>query len=106
MGMGGERHAPAALPPGITRYPLYRRLGRPQGQSGRVLTLSPPPVFDPVASRYTDYAIPTHPFFLWASCNSFEILTRTFQPFPVSALKSLRLLKVIVHWFLLLLGRA
>ena len=26
-----------ALPPGMTRYPLYRRLGGPQGRSGRVL---------------------------------------------------------------------
>jgi hypothetical protein len=61
--VGGQRHAPAALPPGVTRYPLYRRLGRPQGRSGRVLKISPPPGFDPrtvhpVASRYTDYAIP------------------------------------------------
>ena len=31
MGMGGQRHAPAALPQGMTRYQLYRRLGRPQG---------------------------------------------------------------------------
>jgi hypothetical protein len=59
MGVGGQCHAPAALPPGMTRYPLYRRLGRPQGQSGRVLKISPPPGFDPqtvqlVASRYTD----------------------------------------------------
>ena len=23
-GVGGQRHAPAALPPGKTRYPLYR----------------------------------------------------------------------------------
>ena len=23
MGVGGQRHAPAALPPGNTRYPLY-----------------------------------------------------------------------------------
>ena len=28
-GVGGQHHASAALPPGITRYPLYRRLGRP-----------------------------------------------------------------------------
>jgi hypothetical protein len=34
MRMGGQRHAPAALPPGMTRYPLYRRLGRAQGRSG------------------------------------------------------------------------
>jgi hypothetical protein len=52
-------HAPAALPPGKTRYPLYRRLGGPQSRSGRVRKISPPPGFDPqtvqpVASRYTD----------------------------------------------------
>ena len=34
-GVGGQSHAPAVLPPGKTRYPLYRRLGGPQGQSGR-----------------------------------------------------------------------
>ena len=49
------------LPPGKTRYPLYRRLGGPQGRSGQVRKTSPPPGFDPrtvqpVASRYTDYA--------------------------------------------------
>jgi hypothetical protein len=65
MGVGGQRHAPAALHPGMTRYPLYRRLGRPQGWSGRVLKISPPPGFDPrtaqlVATRYNDYAIPVH----------------------------------------------
>jgi hypothetical protein len=53
MGVGGQRHAPAALPPGVTRYPLYRKLYRPQGRSGRVLKISPPPGVDP---RYTDYA--------------------------------------------------
>ena len=35
-GVGGQRHALATLPPGKTRYPLYRRLGGPQGRSGRV----------------------------------------------------------------------
>ena len=44
---------------GKTRYPLYRRLGGPQGRSGQVRNISPPPGFDPrtvqpVASRYTD----------------------------------------------------
>ena len=58
-GVGGQRHAPAALPPGKTRYPLYRRLVGPQGRSGRVRKISPPPGFDPwtvqpVASCYTD----------------------------------------------------
>jgi len=49
------------LPPGKTRYPLYRRVGEPQGRSGQVRKISPPPGFNPrtvqpVASRYTDYA--------------------------------------------------
>ena len=57
MGVGGQRHAPAILPPGKTRYPLYRRLGGPQGPSGRVQKISPLPGFDPrtaqpVASHY------------------------------------------------------
>jgi len=30
MGVGGQRQAPAALPPGKTRYPLCRRLGGPR----------------------------------------------------------------------------
>jgi hypothetical protein len=53
-------------PPGATRYPLYRRLGGPQGRSGQVRKISLPPVVDPrtvqpVASRYTDWATgPTH----------------------------------------------
>jgi hypothetical protein len=49
------------LPPGKTRYPLYKRLDGPQGRSGQVRNISPPPGFDPqtvqpVASRYTDWA--------------------------------------------------
>ena len=45
--MGGQRHAPAALPLEQTRYPLYRKLGGPQDRSGRVRNISPPPGFDP-----------------------------------------------------------
>jgi len=42
---------------------ICRRLSEPQGRSGWVLKISPPPVFDPltfqlVASRYIDYDIP------------------------------------------------
>ena len=63
MGVGGQRHLLAALSPGKTRHPLYRRLGGPQGRSGRVRKISPPPGFhprtvQPVASRYTDCANP------------------------------------------------
>jgi hypothetical protein len=42
-GVGVQRHAPAALPRGMTRYPLYRKLGRPQGRSGLLRKISPPP---------------------------------------------------------------
>ena len=67
MGVGGQRHTLAALPPGKTRYPLYRRLGGSQGRAGRVRKISPPQGLDPrivqpVASRYTDWAIPAHAF--------------------------------------------
>jgi hypothetical protein len=37
----------AALPSRMTRYPLYRRLGGPQGRSGRVREISSPPWSDP-----------------------------------------------------------
>ena len=42
VAVGGQRHTPAALPPEKTRYPLYRRLGGPQGRSVRVRKISPP----------------------------------------------------------------
>ena len=63
--MGNQRHVPATLPSGKTRYPLYRRLGGPQGRSGQVRKMSPPPGFDPrtvqpVASRYTNWVIAAH----------------------------------------------
>jgi hypothetical protein len=54
-------HPSRFLPPGKTLYPLYRRLGGPQGLSGQVRKISPPPGFDPriaqpAAIRYTDWA--------------------------------------------------
>ena len=65
MGVGGQRHAPAALPSGKTRCLLWRWLGGAKGRSGRVrkISASPGPGFDPrtvqpVASRYIDWAIP------------------------------------------------
>jgi hypothetical protein len=37
MGVGGQRRGPVALPPWEeTRYPLYRRLGGPQGRSEKI----------------------------------------------------------------------
>jgi len=64
MGLGGQRHAPATLPLGKIRYPLYGRLGGAEDRSGRVPKILPQPEFDPrtvqpAASRYTD-VIPAH----------------------------------------------
>ena len=58
-GVGSDRHAPAALLQAKSRYPLYRRLGGPQGRSRQVRKISPLPGFDPqtvepVASHCTD----------------------------------------------------
>ena len=58
---GGEWSAALAggtLPPGKTRYQFYRRLGGPQGRSGRAENLVPTGIrsriVQPVVSRYTD----------------------------------------------------
>jgi hypothetical protein len=64
--MSGQRHVPAALAPGKTRYQLCRRLGGAQALSGQVQKISPllgfdPRTVQPVASRYADYDIPPTP---------------------------------------------
>ena len=53
----------ALYPQEKTRYPLYRRLGWPQGQSGGMPKCLPLPGSDPrtiqtAASHYTDWAVP------------------------------------------------
>jgi len=60
-GDGSASHPGRSLPPGKTRYPLYRGLGGPQGWSGQMRKISPPPglgprTVQPVASRYSGYA--------------------------------------------------
>ena len=74
-GKGSVSGPDRSLPPGKTRYPLYRRLGGPQGRSGQARKISPLPEFDPrtvqpVASRYTDWAIPAQNAAIW--CNKFR----------------------------------
>jgi hypothetical protein len=47
-GGGWSAPHPGRFTPGKeTRYPMYRRLGWPEGQSGRVRKISPPPGFEP-----------------------------------------------------------
>jgi hypothetical protein len=61
VGVGGQRHASATLPPGKEpRYAFYRKLGGPQGRSGQLRKILPLSGFDsqtvqPLASRYTVY---------------------------------------------------
>ena len=61
MEVGGQHHAPVALPPGKTRYPLYRRLGWAPwvgldgcGKCRPPYRDSDPRTVQPVASRYID----------------------------------------------------
>ena len=59
MAVVGQRHAPAALPPGENPYQWCRRLVGTHGRSERERKVSPTPGFDPrtvrpVASLYTD----------------------------------------------------
>ena len=58
----------------VTPQLFYRRLGRPQGRSGQVRKISPPPGFDsrtvrPEASTYTDWAIPASVFLIVTKFN-------------------------------------
>jgi hypothetical protein len=47
VGEGSASRPGRTLPPGKTRYPLYRRLVGPQDRSGQVRKISPPTEFDP-----------------------------------------------------------
>ena len=74
--MGGQRQAPATLPPRKTRYPLYGRLVGPQDRSGRLRNISPPtgirsPDRPALASRYTDWVITAHGL-LWGRNKLFK----------------------------------
>jgi hypothetical protein len=106
------------LPPEKTRYPLYRRLGGPQGRPGQMRKISPPPGFDlwifqPVASRYTDYATwPTTQFgtevkervglyFYSSSVPSWQVMGWIFS-LNLSALNEVNILNDVKLWTYLL----
>ena len=82
---GGEWSAARpgrTLPPGKTWYPFYRRLGGPQGWSGReenlVLTRIRSRTIQPVGSRYTDWA--TQPTFLPTGVDLQNVLLKSGCP--------------------------
>jgi hypothetical protein len=99
---GGEGSASCpgrSLPPGKTRYPLYRRLGGPEGRSEQVRNISTPPGLDsrtvqPVATCYTDYPTrPTHqihtiyiipPYFIKVLFNIFLPSTPRYSKWSIS----------------------
>jgi hypothetical protein len=66
------------LPPGKTRHPLYRRLGRPQGRSGRAENLAPlgfdPRAVQPVVSRHTDWTTRPTPMIGHVKNHKLELL--------------------------------
>jgi hypothetical protein len=51
MGVGGYRHSSAALLPGMSRYPLYRRRDGPRDRFGQVRKIVPLPGFDPQTAQ-------------------------------------------------------
>ena len=64
MGVGGQRHAPAALPPGKTIV-KEAEWGPVPVWTGAENLAPPSPGFDPrtvqsIACRYADWAIPAH----------------------------------------------
>jgi hypothetical protein len=91
--MGGQRPAPAAIPPARTWYPFNRKLGGPQSRSRQVKKISPPPGFDPrtvqaVASRLIAY--PGPPFCPEIDMNSgYGLLQIISSPFDAGSLPSM-----------------
>ena len=116
---GGEvsaAHPGSTLPPGKSRYPLYRRLGGPQGRSGWAENFAPrgfdPRTVQPVVSRYTDWA--TWPKLVYRlSCllfarTEFQIFTRRLaeifdilRGFPRSPRKKRQTILQMMSWLII-----
>ena len=58
-GEGSTSRPGRSLPPGKTRYSLYRRLRWPQGRSGRAENLAPTRIRSPDRPARSSVAIPT-----------------------------------------------
>jgi hypothetical protein len=79
--VGVKRHAPAVLPPGRTRYPLYRRLGWPQDHSGRVIKLRYIITLSPYASGMFLTGLPVKILYVF-------VVSCACQPSPIVFLSS------------------
>jgi hypothetical protein len=82
---GGQRHAPAALPPGKTRYLLYRWQSEPQDWYGRVRKTPPYRDAIPGLSSPLWVAIPTT--LSRPTCQVTQFLN--YRPFPIDVLTGL-----------------
>ena len=83
-GEGSTSRPGRSLPPGKTRYPLYRRLGGPQGRSGQVRKISFPRGFDPrtvlpVAQSLYRLSYRAHPIVIILNHNFLENLIRNLK---------------------------
>jgi len=86
MGVGGQRHASAAILPRKNRYPTYRWLVGPQGRSGRVRKISPPAAIrsphGPTRSESLyrlSYPDPTYSVRHWTNFRGLEIIKSIFN---------------------------
>jgi hypothetical protein len=82
--MGGQHHDPAVLPPGNTRYPSYRRMGGPQGRSGHVQIISPPP---------------GHMYVLFSKCSYTAVKISSFEKKAKFAVRNVSLvIPIFITW--------
>jgi len=85
-GGGWSTPCPGHFTPGKeTCYPLCRRLGGPQGWSGWVRKISPPlgfkpQIVQPVASCYTNWAIPVHTHIFITMSSQYPPFVPTYLP--------------------------
>jgi len=83
---GGEWSTPRPdrnFPPGKSRYPFYRRLGGPQGRSGRAENLFPTGNFHLVPRSNKEYSYTSWAFMSFSRLN-FTCCLSNLYPFPTS----------------------
>ena len=103
---GGEWSASRpgrTLPSGKIRYPFYRRLGGPQGRSGRAENLVPTGIWSrTVVSRYTDWATRSTSLFLGQLKRrqydtNLKLITNTYCTFVTNFIINVTLFDIIQH---------